>query len=141
MRSPATPSSMPVRKSRCGSGSENGSRGLKPAMAESSKAASRTVRAMGPATETWPKEPSGHCGTRPKLGLSPTTPDQAAGMRMEPPASVPICKGPKPAAAAAAAPEEEPPGVCAGFQGLRVMPVAGQSPHFSSHIRWWWFCR
>ena len=56
------------------------------------------------------------------------SPDQAAGMRMEPPASVPTCSGPKPAAAAAAAPAEEPPGVCAVFQGLRVMPLSGQSP-------------
>ena len=49
-------------------------------------------------------------------------------MRMEPPASVPICSGPKQAAPAAPAPEEEPPGVRLGFQGLRVMPCNGQSP-------------
>ena len=47
---------------------------------------------------------------------------------MEPPPSVPICSGPNPAAAAAAAPAEEPPGVCAGFHGLRVTPCSGQSP-------------
>ena len=49
-------------------------------------------------------------------------------MRMEPPASVPMCSGPKHAAPAAPAPEELPPVVCAGFHGLRVMPCSGQSP-------------
>ena len=32
-----------------------------------------------------------------------------------------------PVATAAAAPPLEPPGVVAGFQGLRVMPVSGES--------------
>ena len=49
-------------------------------------------------------------------------------MRIEPPASVPTCSGPKQAAPAAPAPEEEPPGVRRGSQGLRVMPCSGQSP-------------
>src|ERR1700689_3679745 len=49
-------------------------------------------------------------------------------MRTDPPASVPICSGPNPAAPAAPAPEDEPPVVYAGFQGLRVMPCNGQSP-------------
>src|SRR5271165_2887806 len=49
-------------------------------------------------------------------------------MRIEPPASVPICSGPKPAAPAAPAPEEDPPVVTSGFHGLRVMPCSGQSP-------------
>ena len=86
------------------------------------------MRAIGPATATAPNAPSGHCGTRPKLGFSPTTPHQAAGMRIDPPASVPTCSGPKHAAAAAPAPADEPPDVSAGFHGLRVMPCSGQSP-------------
>src|SRR3954447_5455923 len=49
-------------------------------------------------------------------------------MRTDPPASVPICSGPNPAAPADPARDEDPPGVCAGFQGLRVMPCSGQSP-------------
>ena len=49
-------------------------------------------------------------------------------MRTEPPASVPICNGPKHAAPAAPAPEDEPPVVYSGFHGLRVMPCSGQSP-------------
>src|ERR1700733_4648400 len=97
-------------------------------MAENISAASRTVRVIGPAQDTPGNTLAGHSGTRPKVGFSPTTPDHAAGMRIEPPASVPICSGPNPAAAAAAAPDDEPPGVCWVFHGLRVMPCSGQSP-------------
>jgi hypothetical protein len=84
--------------------------------------------ALAAMTPTAAKAPSGHCGTRPKVGFRPTTPHQAAGRRMEPPASVPKCSAPKPAAAAAPAPAELPPGVWWKFQGLRVMPCSGQSP-------------
>src|SRR5579859_5662059 len=97
-------------------------------MAANIIAASRTVRVIGPSTETPGKALAGHIGTRPSVGFRPTRPLHAAGMRIEPPASVPICNGPKPAAPAAPAPEDEPPVVCAGFQALRVMPFSGQSP-------------
>ncbi len=95
-------------------------------------AASRTVRVIGPRTETPGKALAGHIGTRPSVGFRPTRPHHAAGMRIEPPASVPICSGPKPAAPAAPAPDDEPPVVYCGFQALRVMPlqraVAGRLP-------------
>src|SRR3954462_13023767 len=97
-------------------------------MAVSISAASRTVRVIGPALDTLAKVLAGHCGIRPYVGFSPTSPHHAAGMRTEPPASVPICSGPNPAAPAAPAPEDEPPVVCAGFHGLRVMPCSGLSP-------------
>jgi len=61
-------------------------------------------------------------GMRPKLGLRPTTPDQAAGMRTEPPMSVPSASGTQPAATAAPDPPEEPPGVRDESHGLRVTP-------------------
>src|SRR3954471_17203073 len=48
-------------------------------------------------------------------------------MRTEPPPSVPIASGPRPAAAAAPAPPDEPPGVRSVFQGLRVTPCKGVS--------------
>src|SRR5436190_18698591 len=48
-------------------------------------------------------------------------------MRTEPPPSVPIPSGPRPAATAAPAPPDEPPGVTAGFHGLRVTPLSGVS--------------
>src|SRR6185369_8561119 len=40
--------------------------------------------------------------------------------------SVPTDSGPMPEATAAAVPPDDPPGVLAGFQGLRVMPVSGE---------------
>ena len=61
--------------------------------------------------------------TRPRLGLSPTSPQQAAGMRIEPPPSLPWATGTIPAATAAAEPPEEPPGVRVRSQGFRVAPV------------------
>jgi len=59
---------------------------------------------------------------RPKEGLWPKIPAKEAGMRMEPPPSVPMAIGPMPAATAALAPPLEPPGVRSRFQGLRVTP-------------------
>src|SRR5258708_1506173 len=52
-------------------------------------------------------------------GLRPTSPQHAAGMRMDPPASVPWAIGTTPAATSAAAPPEEPPGDRDGSCGLR----------------------
>ncbi len=57
----------------------------------------------------------------------PKRPVKLHGMRIEPPPSVPTASGAMPEATAAAAPPEEPPGVLAGFQGLRVMPVSALS--------------
>ncbi|MNP67606.1 hypothetical protein D3C76_1634580 [compost metagenome] len=51
---------------------------------------------------------------RPKVGLKPNTPQQAAGTRTEPPVSVPREKSQRPAATAAAEPLEEPPGTRPG---------------------------
>ncbi|PNE30643.1 hypothetical protein AF335_27965 [Streptomyces eurocidicus] len=75
----------------------------------------------------WNASGSGHVETRPRCGLMPTRCVQAAGMRSEPAPSEPSAAGTTPAATAAAAPPEEPPGVCAGFHGLRVTPKAGPS--------------
>src|SRR6476660_4055382 len=64
-----------------------------------------TSRASGPA---WSndgasgKTPS--IGTTPKLGLNPTTPQQAAGILIEPPVSVPSAPSASPSASAAAEP-------------------------------------
>src|SRR5690606_25345230 len=63
-------------------------------------------------------------GTRPKLGLKPITPLNAAGRMMEPPVCVPSAMGTMPAATAAAEPLEDPPGVWSRFHGLRVGPGA-----------------
>src|SRR5262245_58850157 len=49
----------------------------------------------------------------------PTTPHIVAGLRTEPPVSVPIAAGTKPAAVAAPDPLDEPPQKWSRFQGLR----------------------
>src|SRR5439155_18622605 len=62
-----------------------------------------------------------------KLGLRPTSPHQAAGIRTEPPMSLPSASGTQPDATAAPDPPDEPPGVRSGFQGFRVTPQRGLS--------------
>ncbi len=54
----------------------------------------------------------------------PTTPQSAAGWRIEPPVSVPSESGAKPAETAAAEPPEEPPGTRSVSHGLWVTPNA-----------------
>src|SRR6266540_1254447 len=61
---------------------------------------------------------------RPWLGFIPTRPLNAAGMRMEPPPSLAVPNGMRPAATAAAVPPLEPPGVRVGSHGFRVTPHA-----------------
>ena len=72
-------------------------------------AESRTVWVTACCTEfphsSWP----GPIDTRPRLGLSPTSPHMAAGIRMEPPPSDAFAAGSMPTATAAAAPPEDPP--------------------------------
>src|SRR3954466_457025 len=60
---------------------------------------------------------------RPWLALWPTSPLNAAGMRIHPPPSDAVPNGMIPAATAAAEPPLEPPGVRVTSHGLRVMPV------------------
>jgi hypothetical protein len=62
--------------------------------------------------------------TRPRVGFIPTSPQQAAGMRIEPPPSDPVAHGTSPAATADAEPPEEPPVVRLRSQGFRVTPLA-----------------
>ena len=66
-------------------------------------------------------------GMRPRLGFNPTMPQSAAGMRIEPPESVPSASATHPVATATPAPPDDPPGVRLGSQGLRVMPQSGDS--------------
>ena len=59
---------------------------------------------------------------RPTVVLRPTIPHSAAGMRTEPPVSLPSAIGTRPAATATALPLEEPPGAwgvaCHGLWGV-----------------------
>src|SRR6202030_3017470 len=52
----------------------------------------------------------------------PTMPQNAAGIRIEQPKSVPCAIGTMPVATATAEPPEDPAGLKAGFHGLRVRP-------------------
>jgi len=61
------------------------------------------------------------------VGLSPTMPHSAAGIRTLPPMSVPSANGTQPEATAAPDPPDDPPGVREISQGLRVMPHSGES--------------
>src|SRR5579859_3940586 len=60
---------------------------------------------------------------RPKDGLNPTTPQNAAGMRTDPAPSVPIDAVHSPADTAAAEPPLEPPADLSRAQGFRVGPA------------------
>jgi hypothetical protein len=74
-----------------------------------------------------PKALAGYSGTRPYVGFNPKIPQNAAGIRTDPPPSVPRLSGPAPSATAAALPPLEPPAVRARSYGLRVMPDSGLS--------------
>ncbi len=65
--------------------------------------------------------------TRPRLGLSPKRPQQADGIRIEPPPSPPMATLTMPLATAAAVPPLDPPGVWSVRHGLRVMPCRADS--------------
>ena len=80
------------------------------------------MRAIGPTCETGPNGLAGQAGTRPNVGLSPGRPQNAHGIRIEPPPSVPSASGTIPAASAAELPPLEPPGVL-----RRVPRVAGDA--------------
>ncbi len=72
-------------------------------------------------------------------GFRPTRPQHAAGIRIEPPPSLPCATGTMPAATAAAAPPEEPPGVRSRSHGLRVGPnsrasLVGRIPYSGSVV-------
>ena len=106
------------------SGSGCCTRRLSPVSTAPSSAASATVRPKPPTVSI--ESAFGFTparGTRPKLGLKPAMPQQAAGRISEPAVCVPRDSGTMKSATAAAEPLDEPPGVCAGLKGLRVAPA------------------
>src|SRR6185503_11266596 len=64
----------------------------------------------------------GCVGTRPTDGRSPTTPQNDAGMRSDPPRSVPSASAIIPLASAAAPPPVDPPALFETSQGFLVRP-------------------
>jgi hypothetical protein len=59
--------------------------------------------------------------------LKPTTPQQAAGILIDPPESVPSAASASPAASAAAEPPLEPPAIRPAASGLGTVPKCGFS--------------
>ena len=97
-----------------------------PAIASSRSAQSSAVRAIGPTVSKvgdTGKSPSFE--TRPGVGRRPVTPQNADGMRIDPPVSVPSVPAARSAAAAAAEPPLEPPQTRSVAQGFRAGPKCG----------------
>ena len=103
-------------------------------MTASNRAASRTLRVMGPFTLSVPHARArGYCGTQPGEARHATMPQKLAGVRSDPPRSLPTAAAHRAAATAAADPPLEPPGVRLGSCGLRHTPdsafaVTGPTP-------------
>src|SRR5688500_2318918 len=112
MRSGRGASSRSSRKDRVSGGVKYGLPGAGRFVTSSAAALSRTDR-VSTCSCVKPSQPStyGHVGLRPRDGLKPKTPQQDAGMRIDPPPSPPLAIGTRPAATAAAEPPEDPPAV------------------------------
>ena len=125
MRSRPGSRSQAARKGCSSSGAQKGSPTARPAITSSSAAASRTVRASEPLVARPTGSPYvGAPEMRPRDGLRPTTPQQLAGIRIDPPPSEPWATGTSPAETAAAAPPLEPPAIRVVSQGV----TAGGAP-------------
>src|SRR5262245_13710643 len=111
----------PRTKSRPSTGCANGEYSEGPAIAWRINATASAVRAMGPVTDNVSHGQSvGYVGTRPTDGRNPVMPQNAAGIRRDPPRSVPSAKAIMPVARAAAPPPVEPPADLVVSHGFRV---------------------
>ena len=112
-----------------------------PAMTSSSSAHRPRSRRAGPSSTGRSTTASGRDRSSPPVGFSPTSPQKAAGMRIEPPPSVPVASGARPAEIAAPAPPLEPPGDHSCAHGLRVSPNRGSRCSPRTRTRAGWSCR
>src|SRR4051794_36538884 len=86
---------------------------------------SRIERDRQPDTDdTLPISAGGPFGMRPYVALRPGSPQNAAGMRIEPPPSPPVAIGTRPPATAAALPPDDPPGFFVSSHGFRLAPLS-----------------
>ena len=85
------------------------------------------VRARGPDVPSPMPCAKGAVEMRPREALKPTTPQQEAGIRSEPPPSEPCATAHRPAASAAPAPPLEPPAFRDRSHGVRQGPFRGES--------------
>src|SRR3954471_16795880 len=72
-------------------------------------------------------------GIRPQVVFRPVIPQQAAGIRTEPPVSVPRATSASPVATATAEPLDEPPGIRRGSSGFGGVPSHGVIPLADQH--------
>ncbi len=101
---------------------------LDPFIAWKSRPASPTLRAIGPTwSNVWLSGTTPAVEISPSVGFNPTMPHAAAGMRTEPPVSVPTDPKHMPFASAAAEPPLEPPADLAASFGCRTGPNAVSS--------------
>src|SRR5579884_814746 len=123
MRKPFVLLSSGCAKRDPGSWIDSGQRGSGPAITESRSATSRTVRAIGPTTLILLQAAVvGTTGMRPGDVRKPTTEQKLAGLRSDPPMSLPSAIGSMPQASATAAPPLLPPHVFDTSQGFLVEP-------------------
>src|SRR5687767_13870299 len=117
------------RKGRSGAGAQYGAPMSGPATASSIAALSRTLRVMqcSIAAPCQSSPVTGPAGVRPRVGLSPKSPQHEAGIRIDPPPSPPPAHGTIPLATAAADPPDDPPGVRVMSHGLRAGPNSSDS--------------
>src|SRR5260370_18356043 len=95
-------------------------------MAARKNATSAAVRAIGPSTPSVSQpRGAGQVGTLPGEGRMPTTWQKLAGLRRDPPMSLPSARGTIPHARAAAAPPPLPPPAFDPAHGLAVAPKTG----------------
>ena len=88
-----------------------------PASTASRIAQHATVGAIGPMESSEVDSGNAPCvGTRYAVGLKPTIPQSAAGIRHEPPVSVPSPAAAMPSVTETTAPDDEPPGIRAALR-------------------------
>src|SRR5438876_4624102 len=107
-------------------------------MTPSASAASRAERVVGPAwSRVQQRGMMPVLGTRPKVGLTPTMPQNAAGPMIDPPVSVPTESGISRAATAAPDPDDEPHAQRSRSHGFEVVALepAANSNVYSFAIR------
>jgi hypothetical protein len=129
----STPPSTPITPSRPAVSSTAGT--VKPgSMSRMPSSTAAMSRPIGPTVSS--DGASGYTpftDTRPHVVFSPVTPQQAAGMRTEPPVSVPKATSASPVATATADPLEEPPGTRRGSLGFTGVPAQWFTPLADQH--------
>src|ERR1700685_283184 len=87
---------------------------------------SATLRPIRPRTEIGVQPMARRStATMPGEGRKPTTPQNEAGLRKDPPVSEPVQTGSMSGASATAEPPDEPPGLSIGLNGLPDAPHTG----------------